>query len=61
MDGVDLSLLSSALAPREKVGDADVRWEWDSLFAQVSSDVQTERDLADEVDDADETAGTPGA
>lgn len=56
-EGIDLSLLMRVLAPREKVDvsrEPDVVWEYDQLFTQVSSDMQTELDEGDENDDKEE-------
>lgn len=43
-DGVDLSLLASALLPRELVDDPDVAWDHDALFARISAEFQTEKE-----------------
>jgi len=43
-DGIDLSLLTSALSPQENVAEADQLWEFDQLFADVSSEMLAEAD-----------------
>ena len=56
-DGIDLSLLMRVLSPREKIDaqrEPDLIWEYDQLFTQVSSDMQTEMD---EGDDEEEKEG----
>jgi len=45
-DGIDLSLLTNALTPVEKVHETDQAWDYDSLFTNVSSEIQTELDIA---------------
>jgi len=42
VDGLDLSLLTSALTPQEKVVDPDVTWDFESIFTQVNSEMQAE-------------------
>jgi hypothetical protein len=46
-DGIDLSLLQSALSPPENVsGEGDVLWEFEQLFADVSSEMMAEMEAA---------------
>lgn len=43
LDGeIDLKLLGSALAPESEVFEEDKVWEWDRVFTEVASQLQTE-------------------
>eukprot|EP00794_Sanderia_malayensis_P017551 gene17551-19301_t len=43
LDGeIDLKLLGKALAPESEVFEDDCVWEWDRVFTEVASDLQTE-------------------
>ncbi|XP_065052358.1 intraflagellar transport protein 43 homolog A-like isoform X4 [Rhopilema esculentum] len=43
LDGeIDLQLLGSALAPESEVFEEDKVWEWDRIFTEVASELQTE-------------------
>jgi len=42
-DGIDLSLLQSALSPPEHVEEGDALWEFEQLFADVSSEMMAEQ------------------
>ncbi|KAK1793244.1 hypothetical protein P4O66_011632 [Electrophorus voltai] len=43
LDGeIDLKLLTKVLAPEQEVREEDVVWDWDHLFTEVSSELQTE-------------------
>jgi len=43
LDGeIDLKLLGSALVPESEVFEEDKVWEWDRLFTEVASQLQTE-------------------
>lgn len=45
LDGdIDLKLLTKVLAPEQEVREEDVGWDWDHLFTEVSSELQTEWD-----------------
>ncbi|KAK7152437.1 hypothetical protein R3I93_010604 [Phoxinus phoxinus] len=45
LDGeIDLKLLTKVLAPEQEVREEDVAWDWDHLFTEVSSELQTEWD-----------------
>lgn len=41
-DGIDLSLLTSALSPQLNVAEPDQLWEFDQMFADVSSEMLAE-------------------
>uniref|UniRef100_A0A8B9P6Q0 Intraflagellar transport 43 n=1 Tax=Apteryx owenii TaxID=8824 RepID=A0A8B9P6Q0_APTOW len=46
LDGeVDLKLLTKVLAPEQELREDDVSWDWDHLFTEVSSELETEWDL----------------
>ena len=38
-DGVDLLSLTTVLSSKEQVADPDVRWDFDSLFASLKSQI----------------------
>jgi len=68
-NGIDLSLLTAALAPQESVAESDVLWEFDQLFADVSSEMmmemepeedKEEEEEDDDGDDADDGTGVEG-
>ncbi|KAM6961430.1 intraflagellar transport protein 43 homolog [Aplochiton taeniatus] len=45
LDGeIDLKLLTKVLAPEHEVREEDVCWDWDHLFTEVSSELQSEWD-----------------
>ncbi|KAM8833597.1 intraflagellar transport protein 43 homolog isoform 1-T1 [Synchiropus picturatus] len=45
LDGeIDLKLLTKVLAPEHEVKEEDVRWDWDHLFTEVSSELLMEWD-----------------
>ncbi len=46
VDGIDLSLLTSALTPVEKLGrgEQDTMWDFDTVFAELASEMQRELD-----------------
>jgi len=62
-DGIDLSLLQSSLSPQENVTEGDVLWEFEQLFADVSSDMMAEmegpgeKEEGEADDDDDANAG----
>ncbi|CAB4032007.1 intraflagellar transport 43 homolog A-like isoform X2 [Paramuricea clavata] len=41
-DEIDLKLLGKVLAPESTVFEEDKAWDWDRLFTEVSSELQTE-------------------
>lgn len=43
-DGIDLSLLTSALVPQEQVIEPDTVWEFEHLFAKLSSQFNEENE-----------------
>jgi len=43
-DGLDLSLLTGVLAPAEQVVEPDSMWDYDAVFAQLSSEMQPENE-----------------
>ncbi|KAM4662011.1 intraflagellar transport protein 43 homolog [Discoglossus pictus] len=46
LDGdIDLKLLTKVLSPEPEVREEDVRWDWDLLYTEVSSELVTEWDL----------------
>ncbi|XP_044129504.1 intraflagellar transport protein 43 homolog [Bufo gargarizans] len=46
LDGeIDLKLLTKVLSPEADVREEDVRWDWDLLYTEVSSELLTEWDL----------------
>ncbi|KAM3918107.1 intraflagellar transport protein 43 homolog isoform 2-T2 [Leptodactylus fuscus] len=46
LDGdIDLKLLTKVLSPEVDVREDDVRWDWDLLYTEVSSELLTEWDL----------------
>ncbi|XP_056333155.1 intraflagellar transport protein 43 homolog [Danio aesculapii] len=51
LDGeIDLKLLTKVLAPEQEVREEDVGWDWDHLFTEVSSELQSEWDEGDRED-----------
>ncbi|XP_065123557.1 intraflagellar transport protein 43 homolog [Paramisgurnus dabryanus] len=51
LDGeIDLKLLTKVLAPEQEVREEDVGWDWDHLFTEVSSELQTEWDQGERDD-----------
>lgn len=45
LDGeIDLKLLSKVLAPEQEFKEEYVIWDWDHLFAEVSSELKMEQD-----------------
>eukprot|EP01112_Ceratiomyxa_fruticulosa_P017276 TRINITY_DN5351_c0_g1_i1.p1 TRINITY_DN5351_c0_g1~~TRINITY_DN5351_c0_g1_i1.p1 ORF type:complete len:196 (+),score=56.25 TRINITY_DN5351_c0_g1_i1:84-671(+) len=42
--GVDLSILASFLCPYQLIVEQDEMWEWESLFIQISSQLQSEKE-----------------
>ncbi|XP_066497910.1 intraflagellar transport protein 43 homolog isoform X2 [Hoplias malabaricus] len=51
LDGeTDLKLLTKVLAPEQEVREEDVGWDWDHLFTEVSSELQTEWDQGERED-----------
>ncbi|KAG9268794.1 intraflagellar transport protein 43 homolog isoform X2 [Astyanax mexicanus] len=51
LDGeIDLKLLTKVLAPEQEVREEDVGWDWDHLFTEVSSELQTEWDQGERED-----------
>lgn len=56
LDGeIDLKLLTKVLSPETEVFEEDKRWDWDRLFTEVASELQTEWDRGGETDELDET------
>ncbi|KAL9957761.1 hypothetical protein ACROYT_G034699 [Oculina patagonica] len=56
LDGeIDLKLLTNVLSPETEVFEEDKRWDWDRLFTEVASELQTEWDTGKETDELDET------
>ncbi|CAJ1073710.1 intraflagellar transport protein 43 homolog isoform X3 [Xyrichtys novacula] len=56
LDGeIDLKLLTKVLAPEQEVKEDDVRWDWDHLFTEVSSELLMEWDQGE----SEEQAGLP--
>ncbi|XP_043118734.1 intraflagellar transport protein 43 homolog [Puntigrus tetrazona] len=47
---IDLKLLTKVLAPEQEVREEDVGWDWDHLFTEVSSELQTEWDQGERED-----------
>eukprot|EP01006_Ploeotia_vitrea_P049410 TRINITY_DN67335_c7_g3_i1.p1 TRINITY_DN67335_c7_g3~~TRINITY_DN67335_c7_g3_i1.p1 ORF type:complete len:235 (-),score=119.96 TRINITY_DN67335_c7_g3_i1:120-803(-) len=45
-DGVDLSLLTKVLAPREQLREVDLEWDFDTLFTSLSSTYHMEKEMA---------------
>ena len=59
-DGIDLSLLTASLAPPAKVTEPDEAWDFQTLFTQVASELQTEKDDAAANDEGGHSDGTTG-
>ncbi|KAM7438901.1 Intraflagellar transport protein 43 [Porites harrisoni] len=56
LDGeIDLKLLTNVLSPETEVFEEDKRWDWNRLFTEVASELQTEWDEGGETDDLDDT------
>ncbi|XP_078000063.1 intraflagellar transport protein 43 homolog A-like isoform X6 [Glandiceps talaboti] len=56
LDGdIDLKLLTRVLAAESEVYEEDKAWDWDRLFTEVSSDLQTEWEKANPDDAEDKT------
>jgi len=47
-DGIDLSVLTSVLAPPEQVHEPDVVWDFDSVFSSLTFEHQNDEDLKEE-------------
>jgi len=56
LDGeIDLKLLTNVLSPETEVFEEDKRWDWDRLFTEVASELQSEWDQAGgKTDDQDD-------
>jgi len=56
LDGeIDLKLLTNVLSPETEVFEEDKRWDWDRLFTEVASELQSEWDQAGgKTDDPDD-------
>ncbi|KAJ7354817.1 Intraflagellar transport protein 43 [Desmophyllum pertusum] len=57
LDGeIDLKLLTNVLSPETEVFEEDKRWDWDRLFTEVASELQTEWDTGrEEADELEES------
>ncbi|XP_067018350.1 intraflagellar transport protein 43 homolog A-like isoform X2 [Acropora muricata] len=56
LDGeIDLKLLTKVLTPETEVFEEDKRWDWDRLFTEVASELQSEWDRGEKKDELDET------
>ncbi|XP_071485601.1 intraflagellar transport protein 43 homolog A-like [Diadema antillarum] len=55
---IDLKLLSKGLAAESEVMEEDKPWDWDHLFTEVSSELQTEWDQANNQTSDTSIAGT---
>ena len=44
VEWIDLSLLTSSLAPQQNVGEQDIPWDFDDLFERVAQDIHAEED-----------------
>lgn len=56
LDGeIDLKLLTNVLSPETEVFEEDKRWDWDRLFTEVASELQTEWDTGKETDELEES------
>lgn len=56
LDGeIDLKLLTKVLSPETEVFEEDKRWDWDRLFTEVASELQTEWDRGGKTDELDDT------
>jgi intraflagellar transport protein 43 len=44
VEWIDLSLLTSSLAPQQNVGEQDIPWEFDDLFERVAQEIHAEED-----------------
>ena len=47
---IDLKLLTKVLSPEADVMEEDKPWDWDHLFTEVASDLQSEWDKEDNKD-----------
>uniref|UniRef100_A0A3B5LLS0 Intraflagellar transport 43 n=1 Tax=Xiphophorus couchianus TaxID=32473 RepID=A0A3B5LLS0_9TELE len=55
LDGeIDLKLLSKVLAPEQEFKEDYVIWNWDHLFAEVSSELRMEQDQGESQESEDE-------
>ncbi|CAM9403939.1 unnamed protein product [Laminaria digitata] len=45
-DGLDMTLLTKTLVPREMLEEADVPWDFDSLLQSITQDLNAEKRLA---------------
>ncbi|PWA16332.1 hypothetical protein CCH79_00004531 [Gambusia affinis] len=55
LDGeIDLKLLSKVLAPEQEFKEEYVIWNWDHLFAEVSSELRMEQDQGESQESEDE-------
>mmetsp|Transcript_27306 Transcript_27306/g.38624 ORF Transcript_27306/g.38624 Transcript_27306/m.38624 type:complete len:216 (-) Transcript_27306:278-925(-) len=50
-DGIDLSVLTSTLCPPTKLQELDMRWDFDTLFTEVSSEMIREQEEENEGDE----------
>ncbi|XP_020626197.1 intraflagellar transport protein 43 homolog A-like isoform X2 [Orbicella faveolata] len=56
LDGeIDLKLLTNVLSPETEVFEEDKPWDWDRLFTEVASELQTEWDTGKETDELEES------
>ena len=44
VDWIDLSLLTSSLAPQQNVGEPDIPWDFEDLFERVAQEIHAEDD-----------------
>lgn len=42
IENIDLSLLAEKLHPEKTVQEADEVWNWDTLFTQISSEINSD-------------------
>lgn len=55
LDGeIDLKLLTNVLSPETEVFEEDKKWDWDRLFTEVASELQSEWDKGGETDDLED-------
>ncbi|KAI1698910.1 intraflagellar transport protein 43 domain-containing protein [Ditylenchus destructor] len=57
MNDIDVSFLARFLCPEDEVGDEDIPWNWDYLYASVSSELREEWLLEEEANDEMYRAG----
>lgn len=56
LDGeIDLKLLTNVLSPETEVFEEDKRWDWDRLFTEVASELQSEWNTDKETEEVEET------